>query len=105
LSSFLVGTGYSSLSYLREFPIHYLKIDQAFIKGVLTDPSDAEIVKAMIQLADAFKIEVVAEGAEREEVLSFLRENNCAYYQGYHFSKPVPAKEMEYYLSKKEKYQ
>ncbi|SFK21240.1 diguanylate cyclase (GGDEF) domain-containing protein [Halobacillus dabanensis] len=99
------GTGYSSLSYLREFPIHYLKIDQAFIKGVLTEPSDAEIVKAMIQLADAFQIEVVAEGVEREEVLGFLRENECSYYQGYHFSKPVPAEEMESYLSKKEKYQ
>ena len=99
------GTGYSSLSYLRKFPIHYLKIDQAFIKGVLTDPSDAEIVKAMIHLADAFKLEVVAEGVEHEEVLVFLRENNCAYYQGYYFSEPVSATEIERYLSKKQEYQ
>ncbi|MGP4075340.1 putative bifunctional diguanylate cyclase/phosphodiesterase [Halobacillus sp. K22] len=98
------GTGYSSLSYLRQFPIHYLKIDQAFIKRVLTDPSDAEIVKTMIQLADAFKLEVVAEGIEDQDVLDFLRENECAYYQGYYFSKPLPPHEMEKLLIKKQIY-
>lgn len=98
------GTGYSSLSYLRKFPIHYLKIDQAFIKGILHDPSDSEIVKAMIQLADAFKLEVVAEGVENEEVLHFLRENGCSYYQGYYFSKPLPPEEMEKQLVRKQKY-
>ncbi|ASF38365.1 GGDEF-domain containing protein [Halobacillus halophilus] len=98
------GTGYSSLSYLRQFPIHYLKIDRAFIKGVLTDPSDAEMVKAMIQLAEAFKLEVVAEGIEDQEVLDFLKENECAYYQGYHFSKPLPPHEMEKLLVKKQTY-
>ncbi|MCA0971930.1 EAL domain-containing protein [Halobacillus litoralis] len=98
------GTGYSSLSYLRKFPIHYLKIDQAFIKGVDHDPSDSEIVKVMIQLADAFKLQVVAEGVENEEVLQFLRENHCSYYQGYYFSKPLPPEEMEQYLTKKQTY-
>ncbi|MBA2176441.1 EAL domain-containing protein [Halobacillus locisalis] len=98
------GTGYSSLSYLRKFPIHYLKIDQTFIKGVLHDPSDSEIVKVMIQLADAFKLEVVAEGVENAEVLQFLQENHCAYYQGYYFSKPLPPEEMEKLLTKKQTY-
>ncbi|KHE72700.1 EAL domain-containing protein [Halobacillus sp. BBL2006] len=98
------GTGYSSLSYLRQFPIHYLKVDQTFIKGVLHDPSDAEIVKAMIQLADAFKLEVIAEGVEDEEVLEFLMENHCSYYQGFHFSKPLPPEEMKELLTKKQTY-
>lgn len=98
------GTGYSSLSYLRKFPIHYLKVDRAFIKNVLRDPSDAEIVKAMIQLADAFKLEVVAEGVEDEEILAFLKENACAYYQGYYFSKPLTADDMEKLLVKRHKY-
>ncbi|TGB03920.1 EAL domain-containing protein [Halobacillus salinus] len=98
------GTGYSSLSYLRKFPIHYLKIDQAFIKGVLHDPSDSEIVKVMIQLAEAFKLEVIAEGVENEEVLHFLIENGCDYYQGYYFSKPLPPEEMEKSLVKKQSY-
>ena len=98
------GTGYSSLSYLRKFPIHYLKIDQTFIKGVLHDPSDSEIVKVMIQLADAFKLEVVAEGVENAEVLQFLQDNHCAYYQGYYFSKPLPPEEMEKLLTKKQTY-
>ncbi len=98
------GTGYSSLSYLRQFPIHFLKIDQDFIKDVLKDPSDAEIVKAMIQLGEAFKLEVIAEGVEREDVLDFLKENDCAYYQGYHFSKPLAPDDMEKLLTRKQTY-
>ncbi|WP_079526478.1 sensor domain-containing protein [Halobacillus hunanensis] len=98
------GTGYSSLSYLRQFPIHQLKIDQTFTKDVLTDPSDAEIVKAMIQLADAFKLGVVAEGVESEEVLDFLRENQCESYQGYHFSKPLSPEGMVQLLTKRTTY-
>ncbi|UOR13426.1 sensor domain-containing protein [Halobacillus amylolyticus] len=98
------GTGYSSLSYLRQFPIHYLKIDQTFTKDVLTDPSDAEIVKAMIQLADAFKLGVVAEGVESEEVLAFLKENQCQFYQGYYFSRPLPPEEIVHLLTKQSTY-
>ncbi|UOQ92516.1 EAL domain-containing protein [Halobacillus shinanisalinarum] len=98
------GTGYSSLSYLRQFPIHYLKIDQTFTKDVLTDPSDAEIVKAMIRLADAFKLGVVAEGVESEEVLAFLKENQCQFYQGYYFSRPLPPEEIVHLLTKQSVY-
>ncbi|MCP3030175.1 bifunctional diguanylate cyclase/phosphodiesterase [Halobacillus sp. A1] len=98
------GTGYSSLSYLRQFPIHNLKIDQTFIKSVKTGPSDAEIVKAIIQMADAFKLGVVAEGVECENVLTFLRENQCESYQGYYFSKPLPPNEIREFLSKSSKY-
>src|SRR5690625_759130 len=89
------GTGYSSFSYLKKFPINYLKIDQSFIRGALLERSSAEIVKAMIQLAHTFGLKVVAEGVEEKEILSLLRKNDCDYYQGYYFSKPVPASELE----------
>nr|WP_245345457.1 bifunctional diguanylate cyclase/phosphodiesterase [Halobacillus andaensis] len=98
------GTGYSSLSYLRQFPLHYLKIDQTFIRSVRTNPSDAEIVKAIIQLADAFKLGVIAEGVECEEVLNFLKENQCETYQGYYYSKPLPPEKVEKMLSIKSEY-
>ncbi|MFG6149821.1 putative bifunctional diguanylate cyclase/phosphodiesterase [Halobacillus sp. B23F22_1] len=98
------GTGYSSLSYLRQFPLHYLKIDQTFIRSVRTNPSDAEIVKAIIQLADAFKLGVIAEGVECEGVLTFLKENQCETYQGYYYSKPLPPEKVEKLLSIKTEY-
>nr|WP_231841368.1 EAL domain-containing protein [Amphibacillus xylanus] len=89
------GTGYSSFGYLKKFPINYLKIDQSFIRSVLTEQSSAEIVKAMIQLAHTFGLKVVAEGVEDREVLHLLQANRCDYYQGYYFSKPVPASDLE----------
>ncbi|GGD04687.1 hypothetical protein GCM10007216_39140 [Thalassobacillus devorans] len=98
------GTGYSSLGYLRQFPINYLKIDQSFIKDVSTNPSGAEIVKAMIQLAHTFKLEVIGEGVEKPMVLGFLKENGCDHYQGYHFSKPLPPEEFENFLTQRNHY-
>lgn len=89
------GTGYSSFGYLKKFPINYLKIDQSFIRSALTEQSSAAIVKAMIQLAHTFGLKVVAEGVEEKEILHLLQDNQCDYYQGYYFSKPVPASELE----------
>ncbi|MCT2534441.1 EAL domain-containing protein [Aquibacillus koreensis] len=89
------GTGYSSFGYLRKFPINYLKIDQSFIKNALTDASNAEIVKAMIQIAHTFGLKVVAEGVEDPEILSFIGTQQCDYYQGYFFSEPLPPLEIE----------
>ncbi|SDK35258.1 sensor domain-containing protein [Sediminibacillus albus] len=89
------GTGYSSFGYLRKFPINHLKIDQSFIRDAYTEPSNAEIVKAMIQLAHTFGVKVVAEGVEEREALEFLRNQKCDYYQGYYYSRPVPAIEFE----------
>ena len=89
------GTGYSSFSYLKKFPINYLKIDQSFVRSALNEPSSAEIVKAMIQLAHTFGLKVVAEGVEEREILTLLQSHDCDYYQGYYFSKPVPASELE----------
>lgn len=93
------GTGYSSLGYLRRFPIHYLKIDRTFIQDVLVDSSNAEIVKAMIQLGHTFQLKVVAEGVEEKEILHFLQDQQCDFYQGYYYSKPISASEFEKLLT------
>jgi EAL domain-containing protein (putative c-di-GMP-specific phosphodiesterase class I) len=85
------GTGYSSMSYLQRFPIDKLKIDQGFIKEVMTRPEDAAIVKAIISLAHGLRLKVVAEGVETGEQLSLLQSLGCDQYQGFLFSPPLPA--------------
>jgi diguanylate cyclase (GGDEF)-like protein len=85
------GTGYSSMGYLQKFPINYLKIDQSFIKELFEESGSAEIIKAMIQLGHTFGLKVVAEGVEGEQILSFIRNQKCDYYQGYFYSKPLEA--------------
>ncbi|MGE4124419.1 MAG: EAL domain-containing protein [Pusillimonas sp.] len=85
------GTGYSSLSYLRNFPIHELKIDRSFIEDIVHDESHAAIVKAIISLAHSMKLKVLAEGVETQEQLDYLRAEKCDHLQGYYFSRPVPA--------------
>jgi EAL domain-containing protein (putative c-di-GMP-specific phosphodiesterase class I) len=89
------GTGYSSLSYLGRFPITTLKIDQAFIRDVQENPNTAEIARAIIGLSKGLDLEVVAEGAELIEHVDFLREHGCDVIQGYFYSRPVPAHELE----------
>ncbi|MES9847068.1 MAG: EAL domain-containing protein, partial [Candidatus Thiodiazotropha sp.] len=77
------GTGQASLSHLRQFPFDLLKIDREFIHGVVADSNDASLVRAMIQLAHAFNIDVIAEGVENESQLAFLQQQGCDYVQGY----------------------
>ncbi len=89
------GTGYSSMGYLQKFPINYLKIDQSFIKELFNQSGSAEIIKAMIQLGHTFGLKVVAEGVEGEQILSFIKDEKCDYYQGYFYSKPVEPDIME----------
>ncbi len=89
------GTGYSSMSYLRRFPIDKLKIDRSFISEVMSRPDDASIVRAIVSLAHSLRLKVVAEGVESPAQLEFLRTIGCDQYQGYHFSRALPAAQFE----------
>jgi diguanylate cyclase (GGDEF)-like protein/PAS domain S-box-containing protein len=93
------GTGYSSLAYLKRFPIDKLKIDIAFVREVTSNPDDAAIVLAIINMAHSLKLRVIAEGVEKEAQLAYLRRHNCDEMQGYYFSRPVPEEEFELMLS------
>jgi len=92
------GTGYSSLSYLKKLPINKLKIDQSFIRGLPDDNEDVAISKAIIALAQALNLNIIAEGVETKEQKEFLLENGCSWIQGYLYSKPMAAEEMEKYI-------
>ncbi|WP_135077628.1 bifunctional diguanylate cyclase/phosphodiesterase [Terasakiella sp. SH-1] len=94
------GTGYSSLSYLKRLPISKLKIDRAFIHEVTENERDGAIVDAIIQLARALGLKTVAEGIETRQQYEYLRNKGCDFAQGFFFSKPVPAEEMEKMLIK-----
>jgi diguanylate cyclase (GGDEF)-like protein/PAS domain S-box-containing protein len=94
------GTGYSSLAYLKQLPLDQLKIDQSFVNDIATDPSDAVMVRTIIDMAHNFKLDVIAEGVETEAQLAFLKLHGCMAYQGYLFSKPVPVEEFEALLER-----
>ena len=89
------GTGYSSLSYLKRYPLDALKIDQAFVRNVTRDSGDAAITRAIVAMAHSFGMTVIAEGVETLDQLDFLSSLDCEDFQGYLFSKPVPADEAE----------
>ncbi len=93
------GTGYSSLAYLKRFPIDELKIDQGFVRDIPHDLNDTEIAAAIIAMARNLNLKVMAEGVETREQLDFLKRQGCHAYQGYLFSRPVPADEFVRLLS------
>jgi len=88
------GTGYSSLAYLSQLPLDHLKIDRSFIADIHRFPHAVTVVKSIIALARTLGIRVIAEGVEDGEVLPLLAAEGCEGYQGYHLSKPLPAREM-----------
>jgi EAL domain-containing protein (putative c-di-GMP-specific phosphodiesterase class I) len=87
------GTGYSSLSYLKSLPLDTLKIDQSFVRDVLTDPGDASIVRAIVSVAHTLQLDVIAEGVETGAIHDFLVGAGCRRFQGFLYSPPLPLEE------------
>jgi len=88
------GTGFSSLRYLREFPVQTLKIDRDFVKNIPLSSDDCSLASAIVSMGHSLKLNVIAEGVETEEQLSFMQTQGCDVTQGFYFSHPVPAEQM-----------
>ena len=93
------GTGYSSLAYLRDLPIDELKLDRSFVFPMVDDPRAAALVGATIGLAHSLGLRMVAEGVENQAAYDSLVRHGCDQAQGYHISGPVPAEELDHWLS------
>jgi diguanylate cyclase len=85
------GTGYSSFAYLRQFPLNELKIDQMFVRNILTERGDQRIVHALVDLAHTFEMRALAEGVESGEAADILTKLGCDLAQGYYFAEALPA--------------
>ena len=97
------GTGYSSLCYLKRLPIDKLKVDKSFVQDISFDSDDEAIVSTIIAMAHNLKMSVIAEGVETETQLQYLRDRNCDEVQGYFYSKPLTADQLESYIRHHEK--
>ncbi|WP_434773438.1 putative bifunctional diguanylate cyclase/phosphodiesterase [Pseudomonas entomophila] len=92
------GTGYSSLSYLKSLPLDKIKIDKSFVQDLIDDDDDATIVRAIIQLGKSLGMQVIAEGVETAEQETYIIAQGCHEGQGYHYSKPLPARELTQFI-------
>lgn len=94
------GTGYSSLNYLKQLPIDRLKIDQSFVRNIITNEDDQAIVNMILGLGRSMKLKVIAEGIEGEAEQQLLAELGCDEGQGYYYAKPMPAEDFERFLGR-----
>ncbi|HEY7173725.1 MAG TPA: EAL domain-containing protein, partial [Micromonosporaceae bacterium] len=94
------GTGYSSMQHLRRLPLSEVKIDRSFVLGMADDPDDEAIVRSMIDLAGALNLRVVAEGVEDDRTRRMLVGAGCHVAQGWYYARPMPADELESWLSR-----
>lgn len=95
------GTGYSSLKYLKLIPCSEIKIDMSFIRDMLIDKNDEELVKIIINISKIMGVKTVAEGIETKEQLEKLKELGCNYGQGYYFAKPMPFEDFKSFLKQR----
>ncbi|MCK9380879.1 MAG: EAL domain-containing protein [Sulfuritalea sp.] len=97
------GTGFSSLSYLKRLPLDQLKIDQSFVRDLVSDDNDKNIVQAIITMGDAFGLNIIAEGVETVEQRTQLAYNGCHSFQGYLFGKPMPIEQIDAVLARQQR--